>query len=39
MKSNRERQYEDSMRVMAWAFIIAIALIVVLALCNLLIGT
>ena len=35
MKSNREKQYEDSMRVMAWAFIIAIALIVVLALCNL----
>ena len=39
MKSNRERQYEYSMRVIAWACITAIALIVVLALCNLLIGT
>jgi len=39
MKSNKERQYENSMRVVAWAGIIAIALIVYQALCNLLIGT
>lgn len=38
-QSNRERQYEDSMRGIAWTFIIAIALFVVLVLCNLLIGT